>query len=301
MNRRKIKKDQILIIGGCGYLGSRLFEYLKKKKYYVDTVDLEWFGNTSNPNNIKKNYRFLSARFLKKYNTIILLAGNSSIPMSEKKMLHTFRNNVINFLYLLDKIGSQKFIYASSSSVYGSTRKNEVTEEYDRYIPTNYYDLSKKEIDYYAHLSKVNYFGLRMGTVCGYSPNLRVDVMINKMFESAMNNKEITIFNKDFYRPILGIEDFCRAINVIIRKNKPSGIYNLASFNMTIEKIAKKVARKVGKTKITVVGKNLTYYNFSVNTKKFEETFNFEFKDSVDTILKSLSKKHHLANKSIRV
>jgi UDP-glucose 4-epimerase len=301
MGRNKVDKGKVLIIGGCGYLGSRLFQHLTKKEYPVDTLDLEWFGNVVNPKNIKENYRFISQKRISRYKTIILLAGNSSIPMSEGRMLQTFRNNVINFLYLLDRISDQKFIYASSSSVYGNTRQNEVTEDYDRYIPSNYYDLSKKEIDYYAHLSSINYFGLRMGTVCGYSPNLRVDVMINKMYDSAVKNKEIQIFNKDFYRPILGIEDFCRAVEVIIKKDKPAGLYNLASFNMTIEEIAKKVARKVGKTKITIIGKNPDYYNFSVNTKKFEETFDFQFRETVDTILDSLVKGYEKAEKGIRV
>jgi len=295
--------NKILIIGGCGYIGSRLYEYFKNKKKYerVDTVDLEWFGNYVNPQNIKKDYRYLSARFLKKYDTLILLAGHSSIPMSEKKMLKTFKNNVVNFLQLLNKIDSQKFIYASSSSVYGNTKENEVTEEHDRYSPTNYYDLTKKEIDYYAHLSKANYYGLRMGTVCGYSPNLRVDVMINKMFESAISTGEILIFNKDFYRPILGIEDFCRAVEEIIKKDAPSGLYNLASFNITIEKIAKKVKKKLKKVKVNNIGSNPSYYNFSISTRKFEKTFNFQFNDSVESILDSLIKKSHKSNKSIRV
>lgn len=301
VGRKKLSKDKVLIIGGCGYLGSRLYQHLKSKKYEVDTVDLEWFGNYINPQNIRKNYKYLSVKFLRKYDTVILLAGFSSIPMSEKRMLGTFKNNVANFLYLLSKIENQKFIYASSSSVYGNTKENEVTEEYDRYSPTNYYDLSKKEIDYYAHLSNVNYFGLRMGTVCGYSPNLRVDVMINKMYDDAKKFGEISIFNKDFFRPILGIEDFCRCIEVIMKKDAAPGIYNLASFNMTIEKIAKKVAKKVGKIKVNVIGKNLVYYNFSVKTEKFENAFNFKFQDNVQSILNSLEKNYKKANKSIRI
>jgi UDP-glucose 4-epimerase len=294
-------KQKVLIIGGCGYIGSKLFQYLIKNKYKVDTVDLEWYGNYVNPRNIKKNYSYITTKFLKKYDVVILLAGYSSIQMSEKSMIKTFKNNVSNFIFLLDKLSDQKFIYASSSSVYGSTNQNEVTEEYDRYSPSNYYDLSKKEIDYYAQLSSINYYGLRMGTVCGYSPNLRTDIMINKMYESAISKNEIIIFNKSFYRPILGIDDFCRAIDVIIKKNKPSGIYNLASFNMTIEEIAYSVASKISKTKIKSIGRNLSFYNFSINTNKFEHTYNFKFKDSIESIVDSLDKKYHLANKSIRL
>lgn len=292
-------KDRILIIGGCGYLGSRLYEYLKNKNYKVDTFDLEWFGNFVNPDNIKKNYSRLSQQDLKKYSIIILLAGHSSIPMSEKSMYATFKNNVVNFVSLLDKITTQKLIYASSASVYGNTYEFQAAEDYDKYSPTNYYDLTKKEIDYYAHISHKKYFGLRMGTVCGFSPNLRTDVMINRIFETAVKDHEIVIFNKNFNRPILGIEDFVRAVEVIIQKKAPPGLYNVASFNTTIEHIANGVAQRLGGIKVKNIGVNSAYYNFSVSTEKIKNAFQFEFKETLDSILDSLIN-NQAANKSIR-
>lgn len=290
-----------LIIGGCGYIGSSLFLHLKKNNYKVDTVDLELFGNFINPRNKKINYKSLSRDFLRNYQNIILLAGHSSVKMSENNMVKTFHNNVVNFVQLLDKIEDQKFIYASSSSVYGGTKNLLVDETIDKYTPSTYYDLSKKEIDYYAHLSSKNYFGLRLGTVCGYSPNLRTDVMINKMYEKALLNKEITIFNKSFYRPILGMNDFTRAISKILTADKDPGIYNLASFNMTIEEIAKIIAGKIKGTKINDTGSDDSYYNFSVSSEKFKKTFKFEFKDNIDTIFNSLKKNYKLAKKSERL
>lgn len=295
------KNVKVLIIGGCGYLGSRLFKYLSGKKYKVDTVDLERFGNYVNPRNIKKDYKLLSRLFLKKYKTIILLAGNSSIPMCENKMMPAFKNNVLNFLSLLNKIEDQTFIYASSFRVYGNINKMEVTEKYDRYSPTNYYDLSKKEIDYYAGLSKVNYYGLRMGTVCGDSPNLRVDVMINKMYDSALTKKEIVIFNGSCYRPILGINDFCRCVETIMQKGLQPGLYNLASFKAQIKQIAKVVAKRTGKAKIKNIGNDEWNYNFSMSTQKFENNFKFIFNDSIESIIDSLEKNYKKSVKSIRV
>jgi UDP-glucose 4-epimerase len=297
----KNRKEKILIIGGCGYIGSRLFQYLTQKRYPVDTVDLEWYGNYINPRNIKRDYETLSRPFLRKYDNIILLAGHSSIPMCESKMIDTFENNVFKFLTLLNKIEDQKFIYASSSSVYGNTKKHKITEDYDRYSPTNFYDLTKKEIDYYAQLSKVNYYGLRMGTVCGYSPNLRVDVMINKMIETALIKKEIVVFNKNFYRPILGINDFCRLVEkILISKRVRPGLYNVASFNSQIEIIAQKVAKVLGIPSIKNVGTSPGYYSFSISTKKFEKTFRFKFNDSIDLIVNSIIKNYPEAKKSIR-
>lgn len=293
------KSTKILIIGGCGYIGSQLFKFLTSKEYQVDTVDLEWFGNYVNPANIKKNYRQLTKNFLSRFNVIILLAGHSSIAMCKNNQIDSLKNNVENFVYLLEELKDQLFIYASSSSVYGNTGRTATDETYDRYTPINYYDLSKKEVDYYAQLSKVKYYGLRLGTVNGFSPNLRIDLMVNKMYDSAIKNREIRITNVKNFRPILGINDLCRAIDLIITKPAGCGIYNLASFNSTIGEIAKKVARHLGKIKLLNEGSS-PGYNFSIDTRKFQKKFNFNFNETVETILESLAFGYSRAKKSTR-
>lgn len=289
---------KIMLLGGCGYIGSSLFLYLQSKKYRVTTIDLEWFGNVINPKNQKKNFNDITKTYIKKFDVIILLAGYSSVQMCMNNMSKSFENNVMYFINLLKKIDKQKFIYASSSSIYGNTNQLLVTEDYDRYTPNNYYDLTKKEIDYYAHLSNINYFGLRLGTVNGYSPNLRSDLMINKMVRIAQKTKKIHIFNAQSFRPILGMQDACHAIETIIEHNGTPGIYNIASFNDTIIHIGKKVAEEIPQTEVIVDKKKTPYtYNFSISTKKFEKEFHFTFKDTVATIVQSLqnNKPHHIA------
>lgn len=282
--------NKILIIGGCGYIGSSLFLYLTEKKYYVQTVDLEWFGNYVNPKNIKKNYGKLDQKFFNNYSVIILLAGNSNYYMCLKDKLGCFTNNVTNFMYLLEKINQQKFIYASSSSIYENSGKKRVNEECDIYSPLNYYDLTKRTIDYYAQLSGKNFYGLRLGTVSGYSPNFRNDLMINRMYEEARKKGTITIHNPAIFRPLLGINDFCRAVESIIKKNGPSGIYNLASLNASILNAAKKVAEKVKGAKIIQVKPSSakTYKSFIMSNKKFKKKFKFKFEDNINSILDSL-------------
>lgn len=291
--------EKILIIGGCGYIGSRLFQYLSKKKYSVDTVDTEWFGNYVNKNNIKEDYGNIKKNFISKYDAIILLAGYSSVLMCEGRMIESFKNNVGKFIRLLSKLRNQKFIYASSSSVYGNTEDREVDETYERYSPKNYYDLTKKEIDYYAQLSSVRYYGLRLGTVNGFSPNLRVDLMINKMYSDAQKTNRITIYNPNIFRPILGIEDLCKAIDVILKKDEPRGLYNMASFNNTIQEIADKISRCLRNISVVQKG-NSQSYNFSVSTKKFQKTFDFKFQDTIESLVNSLVKDYNNSHKSIR-
>ncbi len=273
---------ETLIIGGCGYTGSRLFESLSAHE--TDTVDLEWFGNAISPRNYKMDFRYLDKTMLGKYKTIVLVAGHSSVGMCQSDRKSSFANNVSNFIDLLDKLSSQKFIYISSSSVYCSGVNNK--EDDSTYVPQNYYDLTKKIIDYYAILSKVEYYGLRLGTVCGPSKNLRTDLMINKMYEDAKATGAITVYNPEISRPILGINDLCRAIAAIMESEPKPGIYNLASCTSTVGEIAKAVSAETGAT-IHVFQGN-TSYDFSIDTTKFKNAFNFEFKDDVAKIIADL-------------
>ncbi len=292
---------QVLIIGGCGYIGSSLYLYLTSKNYHITTVDLELFGNEINPKNIKKNYSDLSKDFFKKFDIIILLAGHSSVQMCLNNRKDSFENNVQNFIDLLEKIDDQKFIYASSSSVYGNSKSKVVDETYDRYTPSNYYDLTKKVIDYYAQLSGSNYFGLRFGTVNGYSPNFRSDLMINKMFLHAKEKKNITLYNANVHRPLLGIYDLCRAVEAIIKQDKTPGLYNLASFNKTIKEIGQTVGKYLHTPVSITSDKDHNAYDFSIDTRKFQQEFNFVFNETVETIVKSIENNYKKLHPSVRI
>ena len=207
--------NKTLIIGGNGYIGTRLSEYLRideenmQSDKDVDIIDTCWFVGLNKPieDTIIEDYRNMSKEFYSEYDTIILLAGHSSVKMSEAKSNSCFNNNVKNFIELLDKLTTQKFIYASSSSVYGSVGGKTVNEKYHGFEPYNQYDISKHTSDLYAVKSDLEYYGLRFGTVNGYSPVLRTDVMINAMVNSALQNGEIKLFIKDTMRPILGLND----------------------------------------------------------------------------------------------
>jgi nucleoside-diphosphate-sugar epimerase len=286
--------ENILIIGGCGYIGSRLFLYLQDIGIKVDTIDLEWYGKNVSLNNKKVDYGNIEIEH--KYKAVILLAGHSSVAMCKNDRYSSFLNNVCNFIKLLDQLDSAtKFIYASSSCVYGNTGNVAVQETWEQYSPKTYYDLQKQEIDHYAKLSNLEYYGLRFGTVNGWSPNIRTDIMINGMYNSVLKENKIYVSNKHIYRPILGIMDLCRAIESIIKGPDHRGIYNLASFNASVEEIANAIKQSIGD--IEIVDNGITEaYNFSINTEKFKKTYNFEFKESVHSIVMSFKKWHKPSN-----
>ena len=281
--------SRTLLIGHRGYIGSRLIQEID-----ADGIDINWFR--SGKENI--DFKDLSKSYYSEFDNIILLAGHSSVKMSESNLSSCFHNNVRNFIHLLEKIDNQKLIYASSSSVYGSVGGKTVNEKYFGFEPYNQYDISKHVADLYAQKSDVEYYALRFGTVNGYSPFLRSDVMINAMVNSAINDGHIKLYIKDTMRPILGINDLCRAVRYILASGEDKrGLYNLASFNKTAEQIAYEVADVMGvevkefqadPTQIENTKNQTKAYNFSISTLKFRREFGFKFKDTVESLTNEL-------------
>jgi|TARA_B110000285_G_scaffold151746_1_gene169419 nucleoside-diphosphate-sugar epimerase/2-polyprenyl-3-methyl-5-hydroxy-6-metoxy-1,4-benzoquinol methylase len=295
---------KILILGGCGYIGSMVVKKLRTK-YKITIIDLNTYKHNifKDIEIIKKNMKYINKEFIEKFDIIISLSGNSSVKCSSN-IFSSIENNIENLTNIFKIMNKdQMFIYASSSSVYGDTTNLVVDEKNENYNFHNYYDFSKKILDMYAELiiKKENkkIFGLRFGTVNGFSPNFRNDIMINAMTNIALLEKEVKIFSKETRRPILGLSDLCNAISRIIElgNNENSGMYNLASFNSTVEIIGTKVAKIVGvkcincdelTKNITNVKLQTSSYNFSINCEKFKNNFNFKFEDTVDSIVKDI-------------
>ena len=276
------------------------------KEMQATGVDINWFKKG------KKDVDFkdLTRDYYSEFDSIILLAGHSSVKMSEGGLNSCFNNNVRNFIDLLEKIDKQKLIYASSSSVYGSVGGKTVNEKYFGFEPYNQYDISKHTADLYAQKSDVEYYALRFGTVNGYSPFLRSDVMINAMVNSAINDGHIKLYIKDTMRPILGMNDLCEAIRYILASDEDKrGLYNLASFNKTAEQIAYEVANVMGvqvhefeadPTQIKNTKNQTKAYNFSISTMKFRREFKFKFKDTVESLTTELRDKWNDMKKTDR-
>lgn len=288
---------RILLIGGNGYIGSRLYKDYSND-YVVTIVDSCWFDEPLNPT-LELDINELSPDFIAMFDVVILLAAHSSVKMCEGPLMSAYDNNIRNFVKLASKLKPhQKFIYASSSSVYGNAGELVVDESYNGFIPHNHYDITKHVIDLYAPKFDTQYYGLRFGTVNGYSPIVRKDVMINSMVYNALTDGEIKLYIKDILRPILGIGDLSRAIKTIINTEEDHrGIYNLASFNSTSGDIAYGVSKITGvdvteyetdPSNITNAKLQTKSYNFSIDCTKFEKTFNFEFKETIESITEEL-------------
>lgn len=276
---------QILVIGSEGYIGSRLTPYLTCNINGANVVGYDLKNN--------ENYRYLTKNYLATFDVVILLGGHASV----KSCLGNFsslNNNVTQFIELMKKLGHQKFIYMSSSSVYGSCHDKEATEESPLDEPHNEYDFAKRIIDEYASLTNLQYYGLRLGTVSGWSPKLRQELVVNSMVHHAKEKGEVHIYNPTLYRPILYINDLCRAIEAIIRNTSEHryGIYNLASFNDTMLGIGEHIAKYTGVPSFihddTITDNYKTSYSFSISSEKFKTAFDFEFTENIEIIIDEL-------------
>lgn len=292
--------QKVLIIGGNGYIGSRLIHDLHNT-YDIHSVDICWFGLADSHIEVR-DYRQLTKQELSQYNAIVLLAGHSSVKMCDGPVFSSWINNVNNFIGLVGKLDkSQTLIYASSGSVYGSGNTISNEDIPLQFKPINNYDLTKYSLDVQAEkFIKDGYtiIGLRFGTVNGWSPQLREELMINSMTKKSLYDGSISINNKTISRPILGISDISVAVKSIV--DKPvSGIYNIASFADTVENISGCVSRildaKVQET-INVSGA----YDFIMDTSKFKRTYDFEFNATVESIVTEIVDKFEKTNFSNR-
>lgn len=280
---------KILVIGSAGYVGSRLRQVLSPV-YEVDGVDCCWYNHDTASRRI--DYHELTKQDLEAYDVVVLLAGNSSVATCIGPIDSPWLNNVTNFADLLNKLDpKQTLIYASSASVYGNSLPGERhNEKIKLFMPVNNYDITKYTLDLQAQLAIEqgrSIIGLRFGTVNGWAPNLRADVMINAMYWTAVNYRKINITNGHINRALLGIEDLCRAVMQCI-EHPMAGIYNLASFNTTVREIAKSVSDKLD---VPVVdhGVKPGGYDFGLDTSLFEQTYNFTFTETPATIIDSLN------------
>jgi nucleoside-diphosphate-sugar epimerase len=291
---------KLLIAGGAGYIGSVLIPKLLDRGYKVDVVDLFWFGNHLPPQagTLNKDIFELSGEDLERYDQVIFLGGLSNDPMAEYSPAKNFVFNAAApayLAYMAKMAGVKRFIYASSCSVYGYTEN----ELYDETRPTssNYpYGISKLQGEQAAmQLSddRFSVISLRKGTVSGYSPRMRFDLIINTMFKTAMKNRIITVNNPSIWRPILSIDDAATAyIRAVEANRRISGIFNIASGNYTVGEIGDLVKSTIEEQlsmRLTLCIKHMEdFRNYKVSTEKAENVLSFHPGDDIKAIVRSL-------------
>jgi nucleoside-diphosphate-sugar epimerase len=297
---------KLLVAGGAGYLGSVLIPRLLDRGYDVDVVELFWFGNNL-PNQVgilNKDIFHLSVEDLRPYDQVIFLAGLSNDPMAEYSPSKNFVLNAAAPAYLgyIAKMARVKrYIYASSCSVYGYT-ENELYDE-TRPVGSSYpYGISKLQGEQAALQLTNDEFSvicLRKGTISGYSPRMRLDLIVNTMFKTALRDGVVTVNNPSIWRPILSIEDAATAYVRAVESNaKISGVFNLASGNYTVGEVADVVRSRIEERldlRINLCIKHVQdFRNYKVSVDKAANVLSFhprgDVKSIVDDLIENMSK-----------
>lgn len=291
---------KILCAGGAGYIGNVLIPRLLDRGYKVDVVDLFWFGNhlPRQVGIINKDIFHLTVEDLESYDQVVFLAGLSNDPMAEFSPSKNFIFNAAAPAYLAYTAKNAKvkrYVYASSCSVYGYT-ENELFDE-TRPVSSNYpYGISKLQGEQAAmQLADENFsvIALRKGTVSGYSPRMRFDLIINTMFRNAVREHVVTVNNPSIWRPILSIEDAATAyIRAIEANYKLSGIFNIASGNYTVGEVADLVRAATEERLGIKVNLNIKHIqdfrNYKVSVDKAKTVLSFHPSGDVKSIVGSL-------------
>jgi nucleoside-diphosphate-sugar epimerase len=291
---------RLLVAGGAGYVGSVLIPKLLDRGYRVDVVDLFWFGNhlPEQTGILKKDIFHLTVEDLRSYDQVIFLAGLSNDPMAEFSPSKNFVFNAAApayLAYIAKAAGVKRCIYASSCSVYGYT-ENELFDE-TRPVSSSYpYGISKLQGEQAVMQlvdSKFSVISLRKGTISGYSPRMRFDLIVNTMFRNAMKEGVININNPSIWRPLLSIEDAATAyIRAVEANPQLSGIFNVASGNYTVGEVGDLVRtaieERLGLRPKVLIQHIQDFRNYKVSTEKARNVLSFHAKDDVKSIVGNL-------------
>lgn len=302
--------NSVFVTGGAGYVGSLLVPQLLASGYKVTVYDIMHFGNhflpKEHPNlkiiegDIRDTDKILAT--CKGHDAFVSLAcisNDSSFELDERLStsinLEAFEPMVI----AAKKAGIKRFVYASSSSVYGVSDKPDVTEDHPL-VPLTLYNKYKGMCEplLQKHTDD-NFVGVifRPATVCGYAPRQRLDLSVNILTNHAINKDKIMVFGGDQLRPNLHVQDYCDTVELLL--NAPSEkiqneIFNVGYQNMSIKEIAilvKKVVqeefpeKKEIEIETTTSDDNRSYH---INSDKIKRVLGFQPKHSTEEAIRDL-------------
>lgn len=254
---------RILVTGSHGYKGSVLVPKLLALGHEVTGLDTLWFGIHYGPHKnlkvVKKDIR--SPVDCKGFDAIIHLAGIANDPCGELDSKLTWEVNVLAHMQLCDaaaRAGVKQFIYASSASVYGIKDDKAITEEAEL-TPVSDYNKTKQcaERILLSYSDQMLVQIVRPATVCGMSPRMRLDTMVNMLSVQALKNGKITAHcgehGGNLMRPNTHIEDITDLYCWLL-EHKHAGTFNAGFENLsalgTAEQIKLQIPAEIEITKV---------------------------------------------------
>jgi nucleoside-diphosphate-sugar epimerase len=298
--------QQVLVTGGAGYVGAVLVPKLLQAGYRVKVIDLYLYGDgvldavKDNPGleQIKGDIRDLQLleKTIPGCDAVIHLACISNDPSFE---LDPGLGKSINYDAFVDLVdvskdsGVKRFIYASSSSVYGIKETENVSEDLPLEPLTDYSKYKALCEDILLKAREPGFVGLvlRPATVCGYSPRLRLDLTVNILTNHAINNGKITVFGGQQKRPNIHIEDMT---DLYIKSLEWSDeaidgkIFNAGYENHTVMEIAEMVRQEVGEKVEIVATPTDDHRSYHISSEKIKAELGFVPKHTIDEAVRDL-------------
>lgn len=294
---------RVMVTGGAGYVGSSLIPKLLAAGYEVSVLDLYLYGEDlfkdyrgPKLREVKGDLRNVDdvAKALEGADAVIHLACISNDPSFD---LDPNLGKSINFdcfrpLVKASKaVGVKRFIYASSSSVYGIKEDPNVTEDLPLQPLTDYSKFKAMCEEVLEEEREPGFVTvtIRPATVCGYAPRLRLDLTVNILTNLAITNKKITVFGGEQLRPNLHVEDMTDLYLILLQAEDSAvdgKIWNAGYHNLKVRDIADMVKERVGDDVEVVVTPTNDHRSYHVSSEKIRRELGFEAKRTVsDAIL----------------
>lgn len=302
--------SRVFITGGAGYIGSLMIPRLLDRGYKVTSFDITYYGDEFLPKN-NQNFRAIQGDIrdaakltdaIKGHDAFVNLAcisNDASFELNESLSTSVNLDAFEPMVLAAKNAGVKRFIYASSSSVYGVSDQPNVTEEHPL-VPLTLYNKYKGMCEplLLKHTAP-NFVGVifRPATVCGYAPRQRLDLSVNILTNHAINNNKITVFGGNQMRPNLHIKDYCAAVELFLDapdQKIANQIFNVGYQNLTIRDIALMVKKVVEaefpeKGEIPIVttpsDDNRSYH---INSDKIRRVLGFAPQHSIEEAVRDL-------------
>jgi len=306
---------RVLILGGGGYVGSELVNYLLEGDYQVRAFDTYWYGRehldsikNSNLEVITGDIRdpFAIKSALENVSDVIHLACISNDPSFDLNPELGKSINLTSFEPIVraaKNAGVKRFIFASSSSVYGVKTEPKVTEKLSL-EPLTDYSKYKAECEkiLLSHASdEFTCTILRPATICGVSTRQRFDLSVNILTNHAINKNTITVFGGSQQRPNLHIKDMCRAYLHILEQpvaKISNKIFNVGAENLSLDAIAAKVQLITKMTGSIEHQETNDLRSYRVDSSLIQEELGFTPNHSVDDaifdIVAAFGRRHYV-------
>ena len=301
---------KIFITGGAGYVGTCLVPNLLNKNYEITVYDTMYYTDKYLPKE-NKNLKIIKGDIrdekklydsCKNHDVFINLAcisNDTSFALDEKLSTSINLDAFEPMVIAAKKAGIKRFVYASSSSVYGISDQKDVKEDHPL-VPLTLYNKYKGmcEPRLLNHTDK-NFEGVifRPATVCGYAPRQRFDLSVNILTNFAINKGFIKVFGGDQLRPNLHVVDYSDAVELLIKSDSEkikNEIFNVGYQNLSIYQIAKLVKKVVEnqfseKKNIEIIKeKSDDNRSYHINSDKIKEKLNFIPKRTIEKAVEDL-------------